>query len=213
MSEVLCRAGAAKRTAISLAGAGLLALCLGAGFVAWNQSLIRKPVATIDPAAFPYEEPVPEFEVEATEFHKAIRRTVDYGPITKPRFVDAADSIMPDYCELIGVVVNGVPYGFLKIGMTNAARHIIQVELEEHPLAVTYCDLQNCVRVFDAASEGRPVELRVAGLDEDYGMVMKLNGVRYGQTSQLIPLDEYPFEITTLGEWKKRYPRSKVYPK
>lgn len=212
----LVNSGLPPRLQRGLRVAVVLCLVLATGGLGWvwmNAHDVAAPIAQLDLSTLPYEEAEPEFVVEATEHHKAIRETVDYSPVTKPTFVDAVDSVMPDDSELIGVVIEGVPYGFLKLGLANPTRHIVSVVLQGRPLAITYCDLSECVRVFQSTESEQPIELHVAGLDADYGMVVSIDGTRYAQKSEAIPLSDFPFEITTLGEWKKRYPRSHVYPR
>lgn len=152
-------------------------------------------------------------QMKAGEFHQALIRIYDLPGVRQPEFVDADRSTLSDQATVIGIVVDGLPYALARDAMLEPAKHIVNLMMGEHPLSVTYCDLADCVRVLHREKGDEPIDLRVGGLDEDYQMVLLFEGERYGQTSQDLPLTDYPFEVLKFGDWKKRYPQSKVYPR
>jgi hypothetical protein len=82
--------------------------------------------------------------------------------------------------------------------------------IDQCPISVTYCDIEDCVRVFTKEDGVDAVDLMVGGRDED-GMVVLLDGTLYAQMSSDVPLQDYPYALTTWGGWLRDHPESKVY--
>jgi hypothetical protein len=89
--------------------------------------------------------------------------------------------------------------------------HIVNDLIDEVPITVTDCDLVDCARVVTAPQRGVPLDLSVGGIDANRQLLLLLDDDRYPQLSDQLPLDDYPFELTTWGEWRESHPDTLVY--
>ena len=121
--------------------------------------------------------------------------------------VDDAD--YSDSTAIVGVDVDGMQCAFVLDEMQDPARHVVNLVINQKPISVAYCDLVDCVRVVTDDSQD-PIPLNVGGLDIDNQLVLSLRGTRYGQQSPDLPLNDYPFTRTTLGDWKSQFPKTMI---
>lgn len=144
------------------------------------------------------------------KYYKPLRMLLDCPPVfsTSSSPVDGVE--LPDDTPIIGLNSRGEPFAVALKALRSPDRHIVNLMVNEEPISVSYCDLKDCVRVLSRRGNS-PIPLRVSGLDVDNQMVFLLEGQRYGQTSMDIPLEDYPFQRTTLGEWKRQFPNSRIY--
>lgn len=160
-----------------------------------------------DPDAEIWREAMP---LPAGRFHKALRMRLDFPGIVQPELEDVADVGLTDPTPVIGIEVDGAAVGFVIEKMKDPKAHIVNMNFDQKKsVSVTFCDLADCVRVVSAASD-KPLELHVGGLDIDQQMVYLFKGERYGQMSADLPLEDYPFQRTTLGQWKKQHPKTLI---
>jgi hypothetical protein len=127
------------------------------------------------------------------------------------RFTDAASTSLHESDEVIGILVADQAYAFPRRSMQSPSTHIINLNIDATPISVTYCDIADQARVLCRPRGTDPFELRIGGLDENSQMVLLLEGIRYGQSSPEVPLDDLPFERTTLSNWIDKYPDSMIY--
>ena len=85
------------------------------------------------------------------------------------------------------------------------AEHVVSEIYEDLPIAVTYCNESECVRVFQGMVGGEKMKIMQHGLADGH-MVMLVDGIPFLQEAEDIPYDEYPFELMTWGEWKTHHP-------
>jgi hypothetical protein len=140
--------------------------------------------------------------------------------VVQPTTLAAESSGMRDDEEVIGVVVGGKARAYRLDALRDRTRHLVNDLLGGVPVAVTYCDISDCVRVYTDPQGDSTMEIEVAGLTEGE-MVMKLGGVLYFQKSgrPMKPGDgpaAIPFELlsptrTTWKEWAQRHPETDVY--
>jgi hypothetical protein len=140
--------------------------------------------------------------------------------VVRPTTLAAGASGMRDDEEVIGVVIDGKARAYRLDAFRDRTRHLVNDLVGGVPVAVTYCDLTNCVRVYTDPRASAPMEIEVAGLT-DGEMVMKLGGVLYFQKSgkPLKPGDSpttIPFALlsptrTTWKEWTHLHPETDVY--
>lgn len=80
------------------------------------------------------------------------------------------------------------------------------------PVTVTYCSMTDCARVLTGESpEGAShLDLGTLGL-LDGGLALRWKGRQFKQNDQIEGLTDLPFELTTWGEWKSKYPETEVF--
>lgn len=144
--------------------------------------------------------------------HKSMKVLMEVASIQDPNLQELAAADLPGSTPVIGISVEGQSCAFDLTTMRSIEHHVVNLTLQDHPLAVTYCDLSDCVRVLGDTS-GTPLAVSVTGLDIADEMVIHLNGEHYGQRSEAIPVEDYPFERTSLEDWQNRYPNTMIYTK
>lgn len=145
------------------------------------------------------------------EHHKPLQMVVDFPGIKDPKLISLGATKLTDTEIVIGVAIEGEAYAFARRALLGPSQHIVNFVINSTPVSVTYCDLVDCARVLTKQDNNDLIDLHVGGLDCHNQMVFLLNGIRYGQSSEAIPLEDLPFEKTTLGDWKARHPKTMVY--
>ena len=142
-------------------------------------------------------------------FHKPLHEFFNIPGIEQPTLQKIEDIDLLDSTPVIGIVVEEDAYAFVVEKMHDPRAHIVNLILNEKAISVTYCNLQDCVRVVTNDSE-MPIPLRLGGLDVDAQLVLLLDGRRYGQTSSGLPLSDHVFSRMNLGEWKQLHPSGMI---
>jgi hypothetical protein len=145
------------------------------------------------------------------EHHEELRLVTDIAGVNQPEFSNARSTSLRESDEVIGVVVSGKAFAFSREAMNHPIRHIINLNIDDTPVSVTYCGMVDTARVLTGPTGPSPIPLRVGGQDIHYQLVYLLEGTRYGQSSPDLPLQDYPFERTTLESWLARYPDTRIY--
>jgi hypothetical protein len=152
---------------------------------------------------------------KANANHKPLRLIYDVAGIDRPELLDVGEIEMDDSTPVIGVQVGDESCAFVLSTMDQPNRHIVNTIMNQTAVSLTYCPLVDCVRVVRGAdgdqSADQTIPLRLGGLNEEDQMVLMLRGVRYDQESEYLPLADHPYERVTLGHWKQRHPRTKVF--
>jgi hypothetical protein len=140
--------------------------------------------------------------------------------VVRPTTLAAGASGMRDDEEVIGVVVGGKARAYRLDAFRDRTRHLVNDLIGGVPVAVTYCDLSDCVRVYTDPRGASPMDIEVAGLT-DGEMVMKLGGVLYfqksgkpmkpGEGSAALPFELLSPTRTTWKEWVRGHPETDVY--
>lgn len=132
-----------------------------------------------------------------------------------PAVVDPVFSRIPqhDLCrQVVGVVVDGQSYAFLldKLSMVNS--HLVGFSTGRTDYVVSHCNISGCTRVFsEAETQISPKRLRIAGVQMDGRMVVKLDETRYTHDSPALPFSDVPYEVTPLWKWQQEHPGTLYY--
>lgn len=144
------------------------------------------------------------------EYYKQLKIVSDYAGHVPTELLDAESVTLPPSTEIVGVEVAGEFCAFVLDSMSNPRYHIVNTMLNMKPISVTYCDLVDCVRVL-TDDDSTTIPLHMGGLDVNNQMVLLLDGERFGQSSEGLPLKDHDFVRTTLGDWMNRHPSTKIY--
>ena len=120
-------------------------------------------------------------------------------------FVTIDRVTLSDDAVVIAIEVAGKASAFPKLFMEGVGDHIVTDVIEELPLAVTYCNETECIRVFADHDSDRKIELHQQGLMNG-GLAVILDGKIYEQDSKEIPLEDYDYELKSWSEWKTENP-------
>jgi hypothetical protein len=150
-----------------------------------------------------------------------------YAPgVREPLALPGAEATVPAAARVIGVRVGDRARAYLiaALSLPNGnrdgvptelsparilGRHVVNDLVGGTPISVTYCDLSNCARVF-TGSGTESLDVAIAGR-RGGEMQLMLNGKRFSQHAADAPLPDFPFELTSWGEWRSKHPTSEVY--
>jgi hypothetical protein len=149
------------------------------------------------------------------------------GPTNGPETTSAAQ-VMPalsqpaDSAPVIGVSAAGRHRAYLLQAFLRADRHVYNDLLGDVPVSVTYCDLDDCTKVFTGPAQDRPLDIAVGGADASRPrkMLLRAGSKLYWQDTRKAlegdPADSFPyteiqFERTTWGQWRKAHPDTELY--
>ena len=120
-------------------------------------------------------------------------------------FATVQETSLDDQDEVITLNIGDKHLAFPKRWMNGMAEHVVSEIYEGLPIAVTYCNESECVRVFQGLAGGEKMNIMQHGLADGH-MAMLVDGIPFLQEAEDIPYDEYPFESMTWGEWKTDHP-------
>jgi hypothetical protein len=120
-------------------------------------------------------------------------------------FTTVQETSLDDQDEVITLNIGDKHLAFPKRWMNGMAEHVVSEIYEGLPIAVTYCNESECVRVFQGLAGGEKMNIMQYGLADGH-MAMLVDGIPFLQEAEDIPYDEYPFESMTWGEWKTDHP-------
>jgi hypothetical protein len=134
-----------------------------------------------------------------------------------------AEAIRPrDYTPVIGVSAGGRHRAYTLQALTRPDGHIYNDLLGKIPITVTYCNLDDCVKVFTAPDRDQPLDIAFGGPDQDRRRKLWLRvgeiffrqdtekPVEAGRTTPF-PYAKTDFVRTTWGEWSKAHPDTDIY--
>ena len=119
---------------------------------------------------------------------------------------------LPENMPVVGVSINGRSRAYAIWALaSDPTQHVVNDVIEGAPVTITYCDLNDCARVFTKADgSGAALDVKVGGLQKGK-MVLIVGGRKFLQEAEDVPLDEVPFEHTTWKDWKAHHADSEVY--
>ncbi|MBT5125076.1 MAG: DUF3179 domain-containing protein [Planctomycetaceae bacterium] len=176
------------------AGAGVLLL---AALLAYGCLLVT------DHIALQVTEQYPDDEMLQDEFLDGQFETPERS------FVTVGGANLDDQDEVITLNIGEQHYAFPKRWMNGMSEHVVSEVYEGLPIAVTYCNESECVRVFQGQPGEEKLDIMQAGLAAGH-MAILVKGKSYLQEAENIPYGEYPFELMSWGEWKTNHPDGQV---
>ena len=135
-------------------------------------------------------------------------------PVQDPPTVAAAAATIPDDSPVLGVAAGGHFRAYPLAALSTLRTHVVNDHLGGQPVAVTYCDRNECTRVFAASAR-----LAVAGWAEpagrlggtllvrDGGRVFRQDtGMRLDGAADRLAYPQVPAVRTTWGAWRAEHP-------
>lgn len=87
---------------------------------------------------------------------------------------------------------------------------VVNDVLGDVPITVTFCSRSQRCRVLTGPG-AQPLQLAVQENADHDGMALRVGGQTFEQTDPTLPLQDYPFELTTWKDWKSAHPETDVY--
>lgn len=136
---------------------------------------------------------------------------------------DAIDAVLkkrPDDTPVIGVVINGKAKAFPLKFLMRPDLHVINDEMAGTSFSVSYCDIDQCTRVFATKKDSKD-RVRVSGAHRDRPGKLLLevgktkfwqdNLLEFGNPEKKAPVELMEHRQTTWGAWKAVYPDSEYF--
>ena len=180
-----------------------LCMCVLATALAWGYLVFQDfgkkstlPISVLDPA---YGSESSGYQMSTPGSMGTIDRT----------FEAVSDSELPDDAIIIALEINGVHYAYPKLRLSDIGAHVATEILGDIPIAVTYCNETECVRVFTGDTGGPRLDVTQEGLDQGKFLIL-VNGKQWFQEDESIPLQDYAFELVSWNQWKTEHPNGLV---
>ncbi len=171
--------------------------------------------------------------IEEAPFENYAARKVYWPGLKEPATVLPDEVKLANDAEIIGVTANGRSRAYLTdafkmlknttwkfagddldMQLTQPKEPFAQLVVNDVvggvPITVTYCENQECIRVFTAADDQEPLDVWLAELT-DSQIILNYKDTNYPQKSSEIPLQEYPFQRTSWQSWLDAYPDTDIY--
>ncbi len=157
------------------------------------------------------------------------------NPSMKFEDIQKSLRVVPDATQVIGVEVGGRAKAYRIQDLLRPDQHVINDKIGEVPVAVTFCDIDRCTRIFTHPKEdGAPknekngknekkeeLNIRVAGTHRDrHGKLLLAlgdkkfwqdTGLELGSEQKKVDLRLIENRETTWGEWKALHPDATIY--
>lgn len=193
--------------------AKIMAGCLLVGFVAFSLYIVSS-----------FEEPDPrvakraalelEKEPSGDDDHQTLRFSNDEPPKRLPELREVSAEDLRDSQEtrmVIGVTHGDEAHAYVIRGTPRKDALVIAAKIDGKPIVITHNYLLDGVtRVFTSDATDELIDVHFGGYEESQRLVLLYNGVRYHQLSERIPLQDFPFEVTSLTEWAAAHPQTLV---
>jgi Protein of unknown function (DUF3179) len=137
--------------------------------------------------------------------------------LESPELIPASDARLKDSDQVIGVLINGQPRAYPLSHVSSMSTHVVNDCVlgpngERLPFTITYCDMRDCIRVFEPTSTPSENSLGISTLGLlDRELALKWNGKNFKQTETVDGLRDVPFQRKTWAEWKTEFPDTMVY--
>jgi hypothetical protein len=130
--------------------------------------------------------------------------------VIRPIAVPANFAATSDDAQVIGVGVSGHWRAYCISEMQTPPMHVINDVVDGMPVTVTFCDANNCARVFtNRETSNRPLDVGIGGFWRD-GMLLHVADRNFSQSSPDIPFYDLEFDLTTWGKWKRAHPQTDI---
>ena len=189
-----------------ITGAVVAIVCLAAGLITWTNPATRADGTR----RVSIDEVATHRTKKQGRRRRSLQMLVDYPAVVNPKLFAVKSVKLSPSTEVIGVDVAGEFCAFVLDAMVNPRHHVVNLILNNKPLSVTYFNLADSVRVVTGDGH-EPIPLRVGGLDAASQMLLLLDGKRYGQLSNELPLVDHEFVRMPFAEWAKLHPTTAVY--
>jgi len=130
--------------------------------------------------------------------------------IRTPPALAAGEAELPDDARVIGITVGAHHRAYSITALSDMTSHVVNDLVDQVPVSVTYCNQADCARVLTSDEHGQPVDLWLGGWMGGQ-MSLRYHDTHYPQTSKQLPLLDYPFSVTTWGEWRELHPETDVF--
>jgi len=130
--------------------------------------------------------------------------------LVSPVIHEADKANLSDSERVIGVTVGDRHRAYLANAFDSLGAKVVNDVVDEIPISVTYCDIHERARVFTSTERGEPLNMGLGGwLNQE--MFFYYNGEEFQHSAEETPIPDFPYIVTTWGEWKQAHPTTQIY--
>ena len=130
--------------------------------------------------------------------------------LISPVMHEAEKANLSDTERVIGVTVGDKHRAYLTNAFDELGAKVVNDLVDEVPISITYCDIHERARVFTSGERGSPLNMGLGGwLNQE--MFFYYDGEEFQHSAEETPLPDYPYILTTWGEWKNAHPATQIY--
>tara|TARA_B100000945_G_C20353270_1_gene583359 strand:+ start:150 stop:977 length:828 start_codon:yes stop_codon:yes gene_type:complete len=130
--------------------------------------------------------------------------------LISPVMHDADKANLSEAERVIGITVGDKYRAYLANAFTALGSKVVNDLVDDIPVSITYCDIHERARVFTSSERGKALNMGLGGwLKQE--MFFYYNGEEFQHSAEKTPIPDYPYIVTTWGEWKQAHPNTQVY--
>ena len=112
--------------------------------------------------------------------------------------------------QVIGITIGAEHRAYLVDAFAPFGQKVVNDLINGIPITVMYCDIYERARAFTSSDRGEYLTVGLGGwMNKE--MFFYFNNIRFAHSSSNAPLPDYPYIITTWGEWLEKHPESRIY--
>lgn len=113
--------------------------------------------------------------------------------------------------NVVGFVVGDIAHAYVLRKTPDRTVLLFSTIVNDQPIAISHNYERDITRVFTDRDSKELIKIYIGGWEYERDLVLMLeNEDRFDQESTKIPLQDYPFERTTLAEWVRLHPNTLV---
>lgn len=151
-----------------------------------------------------------ELEPEGRDDHPGLRFAWDVSATESPEMVPCVLDDSNASKKVLGVVVDSVAHAYVIKHVGLREFWLVSTVVGGKPIILIHNYLLDKTRVLTKNDSKELVNIRMGGMTGGKVIAVLYDGNRYHQFSESIGLDDYPFEMTTLGQWYEKHPETLV---
>jgi hypothetical protein len=152
-----------------------------------------------------------EYNNQTINEKKAPRDTAMMLPgMIAPVTLIAKEARVNETEQVIGITIGDEHRAYIVNAFAPLGQKVVNDLINEIPITVTYCDLHERARVFTSTERGEYLTVGLGGW-RNKEMFFYFDNIRFSHSSKNAPLADYPYIITTWGEWLEEHPNSRIY--
>ena len=130
--------------------------------------------------------------------------------LLSPVMHEADKANLSDVERVIGITVGDQHRAYLADAFNELGTKVVNDLIDDIPISITYCEIHERARVFTSTERGEALNMGLGGwLNKE--MFFYYNGEEFQHSAEETPVPDYPYIVTTWGEWKQAHPATMIY--
>ena len=130
--------------------------------------------------------------------------------LLSPAMHEADKANVSDVERVIGITVGDQHRAYLADAFNTLGSKVVNDLIDDIPISITYCEIHERARVFTSTERGEALNMGLGGwLNKE--MFFYYNGEEFQHSAEETPVPDFPYIVTTWGEWKQAHPATMIY--